>query len=230
MYEQIEKNTVPSEEQNNKWIVFEGTANPALRLAFVGNSMTLHGEKKEIGWHHNFGMAASSKENDYVHLVIHEMQRNLGPIKSCICNAAGWEKEYKAGSSVLFKYQQVRDFHPNILIMRLIENCSKTMFDGQAFFREYNTLVNYLADSCTKIILTTGFWKHPGDELIIKVARQNHWPCIYLGDLGEQDEMKAIGLFEHAGVANHPGDLGMKMIAERILFELLKPEKSKSAI
>ena len=39
---------------------------------------------------------------------------------------------------------------------------------------------------------------------------------VELGDLGEQDEMKAIGLFAHKGVANHPGDAGMAAMAERI--------------
>ena len=51
-------------------------------------------------------------------------------------------------------------------------------------------------------------------------AAERGAPCVELGDLGENEQMKAIGLFEHKGVANHPGDLGMQKIAERILEKI----------
>ena len=54
------------------------------------------------------------------------------------------------------------------------------------------------------------------DEAIKEFAQENNIPFVDLGDLGELDEMKAVGLFEHSGVAAHPGDLGMEKIAERI--------------
>ena len=85
----------------------------------------------------------------------------------------------------------------------------------------YKEFISYLDKSGNaKVILTTGFWKHPGDDTIKKVGDELGYPCIYLGDLGEDDSMKAIGLFEHAGVAAHPGDLGMLNIADRIWDEM----------
>jgi hypothetical protein len=83
------------------------------------------------------------------------------------------------------------------------------------------SLANYLnADGEAKIIVTTGFWRHPGDAQLISYAKNHFLPLVGLGDLGEKDEMKAVGLFEHTGVAHHPGDLGMKTIAERIFCVL----------
>ena len=71
-----------------------------------------------------------------------------------------------------------------------------------------------------KILLTTGFWRHPGDAGIMELGEEFGFPLVQLGDLGEREEMKAIGLFEHTGVANHPGDRGMEEIARRIFNAL----------
>ena len=86
---------------------------------------------------------------------------------------------------------------------------------------EYQKLIEFLSQNQkAKIVVTTGFWRHKGDDAIRQVAKKQGYPLVELGDLGEMDEMKAIGLFEHEGVTNHPGDLGMEKIAERIFEKL----------
>ena len=91
------------------------------------------------------------------------------------------------------------------------------------FKKELDALIKYLdGKGGAKIIVTTGFWKHPGDKQIRALTDEAGYDLVELGDLGEDDKMKAIGLFEHSGVANHPGDEGMKAIAERIAVALKK--------
>ena len=91
-------------------------------------------------------------------------------------------------------------------------------FDKDVFKREYAGLIGYLDPlKKAKLVVTTGFWKHIGDDAIREFATEHSLALCELGDLGEKDEMKAIGKFEHDGVANHPGDLGMQTIAQRIL-------------
>lgn len=224
-YAQMAKNTVSAADQlkDEEHIRFYHTEGEGKRILFVGNSITLHGRKPDIGWFADHGMAASAPEKDYVHLVMSALQTCAPSAAFCICQAAEWERRYREGEQVLPLYAAARAFAPDILILRIIENCPGKDFDSETFKLQLKNLLAYLTPKPgARILLTTGFWRHPGDAAIEALGREEGYPVISLGDLGEQEEMKAIGLFEHDGVANHPGDRGMQAIADRLLT-VLKP-------
>lgn len=216
----IEKNTVSAKGQlgRNKKITYVNSNGCGMRVMFVGNSITRHGVKEDIGWNNDCGMAASCIQNDYVHIMIDKINEKNADVAYCICQCADWEREYHIGETWLNYYLEARDFEADVIIVRIIENCPKKEFDGTVFKQEYDRLIKYFNKTeKAKIILTTGFWHHVGDDIIKEYATETQYSLVELGDLGEDDRYKAIGLFEHSGVANHPNDLGMKEIANRIL-------------
>ncbi len=224
-YAQVKKNTVDAQNQlkEDEFVRFFNADERGPRIMFVGNSITLHGVRPEIGWYNECGMAASSADKDYVHLLMTETKKRYKNAAFCICQVAAWERQYKDGENLHYLFKNAQEFDADIIIMRFIENCSQEDFDEEIFKKEAITLLQYLNNSnSAKIILTTSFWHHPGDVAIADLAERYNFPIVSLGDLGEKDEMKAIGLFKHEGVAIHPGDLGMKNIADRIWSELEK--------
>ena len=224
-YAQMSKNTVSAQEQlsRSNFIKFDFPNNNGTRVMFVGNSITLHGIRPEIGWYHEWGMAASAKDKDYVHLLETKIKQLDPNATFCVCQVAEWERRYKEGSSVLSQYEAARAFNADLIILRFIENVPKDGYESDTFLRELDALVNYLnVTGKAKLIITTGFWRHPGDNDIRTYANEKGIPCVELGDLGENEQMKAIGLFEHKGVANHPGDMGMMEISSRIMEAILQ--------
>lgn len=221
--EQTYKNTVSSENQlkNSDKVTFGGSGGSALKVLFVGNSITRHGISPGIGWHRDCGMAASSEENDYVHILKKRILEKYPDARFCISQVADWERTYAEPDKNLEMYKDARDFGADIIIMRIIENCPVKDFDAQAFYRGYLALIDYFnASGNARVILTTGFWRHPGDSEIRRAGKERGYPVVELGHLGDDDSMKATGLFEHQGVASHPGDKGMLAIADAIGKEL----------
>jgi len=208
--------------QETEVVRFENVYGNGIRILFAGNSITLHGVLTEIGWNVEWGMAASAKEKDYVHRIMSAVRKEQPDAAFCICQVAEWECKYQNGALTNALYEQARNFEADVIVMRFIENCPAKEFDKTVFKNELGKLLDYLnGTGKAKIIMTTGFWRHPGDEAIVEYAKEKNLPLVELGDLGDDDAMKALGLFEHNGIANHPGDLGMEKIAERI-FEVIK--------
>lgn len=217
--EAISKNTVPAENQisPDKYVKFENICQNGKRILFVGNSITHHGAKEDIGWNNNWGMAASAKENDYVHVLENKFLSINKDTSFCIVQSYMWEIGYQK-EETLDLYKSAASYNADVIIMRLGENVCRDNFNVDEFAKHYKELIDYLNPTDkAQVILTTCFWNNPDiDKAIQMVAKSYSYPIVVLGDLGEDDEMKAIGKFEHSGVAQHPGDMGMKNIADRI--------------
>ena len=219
---QHEENTVSVTHQVKvtERAIFENPEGKGLRIMFAGNSITHHMPAPAIGWHYDWGMAASAPEKDYVHLCMAQIDQTNPDAAYCICRAGKWEQNWKNGESVFEEYQAARDFCADVIVLRFVENCAKDG-DPAHFMQEYSKFVDFIDGSGkAKLIVTTGFWTNPMNDTIRDFAAKRGMPLVELSDMGGNPEMKAIGLFEHKGVAAHPGDTGMAEIARRILAAL----------
>lgn len=218
----IDDNTVSADNQVVKsassYIL--GEENGSIKIAVLGNSITRHGPKPDIGWNNDFGMAASDREHDYVHRLFAKLTESGKRVCFFVKQFAFWERNLTG--EFTDDYSDVKEFRPDIVVFRLGENVdSKT--DASVFEAEVERLLDYVGSGSARLLLTTCFWhKNMVDDVIRRICEKHGLTPCELGDLGERPEMKAIGLFEHSGVAAHPGDLGMENIAERIFNALVK--------
>ena len=217
------ENTVSAEKQVSEVIIrSEGDGRP--KVLFAGNSITLHGVKPDIGWHWLWGMAASAKEKDYVHQTM-RMVREIAPDAGyMILQAADWERGFWKEPQSFESLRTAREYRADIIVLRLGETVVNANMKENALSAAFEKLIDFLNPSGrAQVVVTDMFWPNPDkDEAAKRAAEAKGAGFVSINHLGTLNEMKAIGLFEHAGVAAHPGDLGMLKIAEAI-FEEMKP-------
>ena len=197
-----------------------------LKVLILGNSITRHGPNAEIGWMNDWGMAASKKENDFVHVLYGLLEKSGIKPYFMVRQAADFERRFNE-VHIFDNYIEDKKFNADVIIFRLGENVSRISDEySKAFGDKSFEFINYLKNKDTKVIVTDCFWEYDLlDKHIKSMTQRLDAYFIHIGDLGLDDTMRATGLFEHSGVAGHPGDLGMKNIAERIFEELKKAVK-----
>ena len=210
------KNDVPAFGQikDGDHVFFRFAENADMKILFLGNSITRHGKAEELGWFGDWGMAASCRENDYVHRLVSRLQKDGKKVSYCVANLSEWERTRDV-TLLETRYGQAKEFGADIVVVRLGEN-AQLAENLNAFISCYRSMVGYFKGKA-KVILTDLFWEYePFDRFVREFAKENGYAFARLSDLGSCAEMKAIGKFRHQGVAAHPGDRGMEEIAERI--------------
>ncbi|MFA5193840.1 MAG: SGNH/GDSL hydrolase family protein, partial [Verrucomicrobiia bacterium] len=92
------------------------------RILFLGNSITRHGPKQDIGWSGNWGMAASAEEKDFAHLVARALGKTAGAAPEVmIKNIAEFERQY-AKYDAAAKLKDAFGFGADIIVIAIGEN------------------------------------------------------------------------------------------------------------
>ena len=216
--EKLQENIVPASNQN-KGSFFprdEATGN-GLKILFVGNSITKHAPKADIGWFGDWGMAATSLENDYVHQTMSKIRRVRPESGFAILQVAEYERNfYKLRPSEV--YAVAREYRPDVVIMFFGANVSqeydKTENPPRTFGDAYEELRNWIDSGETLFIHSQGFYIRPVLDNEKKAVAEKHGDIfVDIEDIRNREDTH--------GKFNHPNDLGMELIAERFYDVLL---------
>jgi len=197
----------------------------ANRILFLGNSITLHGPAPAIGWLGNWGMAASTKDKDYVHLVLKAISKAAGKEpQSLVANLASFERQF-ATYDVDSGLQNALAFKADLVVVAIGENVPalKSDQDKATFQASLTKLLKKLKENGDPVIVVRScFWPERTKDSILKQACGEVGGIFVDAGLGrdEANFARSEREFVHGGVAAHPGDKGMQAIADAILEAL----------
>ena len=192
------------------------------KVLFLGNSITLHGPAPKIGWHGNWGMAASALEKDYVHLLVAKIAKSAGGQPEVkVRNIATFERSLDAGQLA----EDLKDelaFNADVVIVAIGENAAglTTDEDKARFSTAFAALLAELkSHGNPTVFVRSQFWANtPKDQRMKQACLDAGGTYIDMSPHSSDNANYARSEreFEHAGVANHPGDKGMQVLADEI--------------
>lgn len=191
----------------------------ANRILFLGNSIT-----RNVGWmEDDRGMAASALEKDYVHVLANSLAELTGKKPALlVANIADFERN-SATYDVQSKLKEHLAFKADIVVVAIGENTpgfateeAKTKFKDAVI----KLLTAFKNNGQPALFVRSCFWADATKDELLKQA------CLAVGgvfvdmsslDKDESNYARSERSFTHAGVAGHPGDKGMKAIADALL-------------
>lgn len=190
------------------------------KVLVYGNSIALHVPKADIGWTNSWGMAASAAEKDFAHLVVAGLEKRLGARADFrIRNLAPLERNFSTNIATVAEIAADAAWKPDYVVVAIGDNAQGVTESNAAIYRKFLAdIARPFAAVGAKVVMRSPFWINTVKaECTANAAAEVGAVYVDAGPLGFRKENKAIGLFAHSGVANHPGDIGMRNLADLIL-------------
>jgi hypothetical protein len=185
-------------------------------LVALGNSITLHGPTPSIGWTGDWGMAATDPSRDYV-----------AQLTSLLSKGSAWGAERLSLSALEINPE---DFHmaessiqlashADVVIVQVGDNFKLGTDNGAAFAKAYSETLSSVRPHKGVLACVSTWWASEAKDKIIRER------CSAVGgrfvDISQlhTNPSSVAGFDRHfadPGVAAHPGDRGMKAIADQI--------------
>ncbi len=217
--QEMQENIIPATGQNAQDIFDFDESKAGIRILFVGNSISLHAPKPEVGWTNNCGMAASDIDHDYIHVLMAKI-RKLDPNAGfSICQVAGLEREYD-NPAALDRYRSAADYDPDITIMFFGANVPQEKCDGdpeqvKIFADMYRRCRDVMHHDRAAVFHSQGFYIRPVlDEAKKAVCEACGDTWMSLEHINKREDTH--------GMFNHPNDQGMQEIADTF-YEAIEP-------
>lgn len=206
-----------------------------MNLLFIGNSITKHG--KCSYWPGEWGMAASSPKNDYVHLLVKKLRKSGQHVEYADINFSKWEIMDHDRDEVLLLLDDLLKISYDYIVLQLGEN----VFSIDTLEGDFYSLLKYLKKSSPDadiLVCSSFFIKDDVDDIKRRVCSKiKEVKYVSFKDIrgivpyiaGNNIEIKLdnkIFHINHNGVAIHPGDKGMEIYADR-LFEAITHKKNE---
>jgi hypothetical protein len=190
------------------------------KVMVLGNSITDHGPSPAIGWHGDWGMAASAREKDFVHVLMDSLRKSYDTVTWDFLyrNISFWERNLGYDFVRERTFEKLLTYDPDILIIRLGENVNEDSARNKNYELKLTELINTFKGKKSAVIITGNFWPSKyKDDVQRNVAVKNNYFFVDLSALSNDTRNQAADYFEHPGVAAHPSDYGMSNIANKIL-------------
>lgn len=217
-------NPVPAIGQNAVDVSSFSLEKKGPRILLVGNSITLHGPRPEIGWTNNCGMAASAREKDYVHLMRQRILSSTPEAQICVMQVADtfersfFREDWRCGK----EFEWAKKFKPDVVMFFFGANVPLEYDKGvlkaaRSFGTALEEFRDYLDGGKTGFFYVEGFFNRPKlNAEKRELAKKRNDFYIGIDDIRSRSDVY--------GQFNHPNDKGMQLLADRF-FNVINEKK-----